>query len=110
MTRLRGAYDAMNRTWPVSSPPDILVDAMQSGDRLGYYPEKAQAEMAHFHQALPQAQAELETIAQTFSQRMDDYAKRMSKTNWRPEDMNAEKQGRLDALAKAQKQLAEAGK
>ena len=52
MTRLRGAYDAMNQTWPVSEPPDTLVYAMQAGDRLGYHPENAQTEIAHFHDVL----------------------------------------------------------
>jgi hypothetical protein len=110
MARLRGAYDAMHQTWPVSSPPDVLVDAMQSGDRLGYHPEKAPEELAHFHDVLPQAQAALETIGQGFAQRLDDYAKRMSRENWRPPDMDAQKQHRLDSLAKALKQIAEAGK
>ena len=110
MTRLRGAYDALNQTWPVSAPPDILIDAMQTGDRLGYHPETAAEEIAHFHEVLPKAQTALDEIAKDFAQRMDDYAKRMSATNWRPEDMDAQKQHRIDSLAKAQKQLADAGK
>ena len=52
MTRLRGAYDAMQITWPVSSPPDVLTEAMQTGDRLSYHPELAQKEIAHFHEIL----------------------------------------------------------
>lgn len=110
MIRLRGAYDAMHQTWPVSAPPDELIDAMQAGDRLGYHPEKAAAELAHFHQVLPQAQAALAGIAQNFPARMEEVANWMSKSNWRPEDMNAQKQHRFDALARAQKQAAEAGK
>jgi alpha-glucosidase len=109
MTRLRGAYDAMNSTWPVSSPPDVLVNAMQSGDRLGYHPEKAREELAHFQEVLPQAQAALDALGKDFAQRMDDYAKRMSSSNWRPADMDAQKQHRLDSMARAQKQAAEAG-
>ncbi len=108
MTRLRGAYDSLNQTWPVSSPPDILVDAMQSGDRLGYHPERAQEELAHFHAVLPQAQAEVNSIGQDFGTRMEDYAKRMATSNWRPDDMDAQKQSRLDAMARAEKLVSEA--
>ena len=108
MTRLRGAYDAMHATWPISDPPDELVDAMQTGDRLGYQPERAVEEIAHFHQVLPKAQAAIGAIATGFTERMNDYAKRMAKSNWRPEDTDAEKQSRLDAIAHAQKLIAEA--
>ena len=110
MTRLRGAYDALNRTWPVSSPPDILVDAMQSGDRLGYHPESAQKELAHLHEILPQAQVAIAKIGESFTARMENFGKSLSRSNWRPADMDAQKQERLDALARAQRMVAEAGK
>jgi hypothetical protein len=110
MTRLRGAYDALHATWPVSDPPDVLVDAMQSGDRLGYHPERAAEEIAHFHDVLRKAQAAIYEIGATFADRMNDYAKRMAGSNWRPEDSNAQKQLRLDAMARAQKLASEAGK
>ena len=110
MTRLRGAYEAMHQTWPVSDPPDELVDAMQAGDRLGYHPERAVKEIAHFHNALPIAQAAVDEIAKGFTERMESYAKRMSASNWRPADMEAQKQKRLDALARAEKFLSEAVK
>ena len=108
MTRLRGAYDAMHQTWPLSSPPDLLVDAMQAGDRLGYHPEKAKEEIAHFHMVLPQAKAAIETIGQTYAQRLDDTIKHMGSN--KPADLDAQKQHRLDAMARAQKQVNEAGK
>jgi hypothetical protein len=110
MTRLRGAYDAMRATWPVSDAPDVLVDAMQTGDRLGYHPERAAAEIAHFHEVLPRAQAALDEIGKTFKDSMDDYAKHMAKSNWRPEDTDAEKQKRMDALVRAQTLAGDAGK
>jgi alpha-glucosidase (family GH31 glycosyl hydrolase) len=96
MTRLRGAYEAMHQTWPLSSPPDALVDAMQSGDRLGYHPERATEELAHFHDVLPRAQAAVQAIGQGFASR--------------PPDTGPERQRRFDAMAKAQKLVAEAGK
>jgi len=109
MTRLRGVYDALNKTWPISGPPDILIDAMQAGDRLAYHPEHAEQELAHFHEVLPKAQAAVAEIGQGFEKRMQDYADRMAKSNWRPADMDAQKQNRLDALARAQRLAAEAG-
>jgi alpha-glucosidase len=108
MTRLRGAYEAMHQTGPFSSLPDVLVDAMQSGDRLGYYPEKATEEIAHFHDVLPQAQTAVEKVTQELAQRMDDFIKRMG--NDRPPDVEAQRQRRLDAMTRAQKLVGEAGK
>jgi alpha-glucosidase len=110
MTRLRGAYDSMHVTWPVSDPPDVLTDAMQTGERLGYHPERAADEIAHLREVLPKAQAAIEEIGTTFATAMTAYEKRMARSNWRPADNEAEKQLRLDALARAQKQVAEARK
>ena len=53
MTRLRGAYDALQQTSPVAAPPDPLIDAMQTGDRLGYHPETAVEEIAHLTPRCP---------------------------------------------------------
>jgi len=110
MTRLRGAYDAMHQTWPVSDPPDVLIDAMQTGDRLSYRPENAQQEIARFHDLLPKAQAAITGIRATFAPRMEEYAKRLMASNWRPAttDMEAQKQRRLDAVARAERLVAEA--
>ena len=108
MTRLRGTYDAMHQTGPFSSIPDVLEDAKQSGDRLGYHPEKATEEIAHFHDVLPQAQTAVQKVTQELAQRMDDFVKRMG--NDRPPDVEAQRQRRLDAMARAQKLVAEAGK
>ena len=70
MTRLRAAYDAMQQTWPVSAPPDPLIDVMQTGDRLGYHPERAVEEITHFHDELPKAQAAITAIAPAFEQNL----------------------------------------
>jgi alpha-glucosidase (family GH31 glycosyl hydrolase) len=108
MTRLRGAYDALQKTWPVAQPPDPLIDAMQAGDRLGYHPERAREEIAHFHEVLPTAQAAVDAMQQGFAQRIDNYAKRMNQGSLRNANVDAEKQSRLDALARAQKLLSDA--
>jgi alpha-glucosidase len=112
MTRLRGVGDAMHRTWPVSDPPDALVDALQTGDRLSYHPERAVAEIAHFHEALPQAQAAITKIGATFAQKLDEFAKRMAASSWRPAgmDVETEKQYCKNAMAKAERLMAETAK
>ena len=78
MTRLREAYDALNQTWPIAWSPDELIDAMQTGDRLGYFPQQASEQMAHYREVLPKAlakvkefdrlpsQAQLEALAKKF--------------------------------------------
>jgi len=58
MTRLRETYDILNAGWPVSWSPDPLIDAMQTGDRIGYNPEIAWTEVS----ALPEKLAGLASI------------------------------------------------
>jgi hypothetical protein len=48
MHRLRAAYDALNHQWPLVWAPDSLIDAMQTGGRIGYHPDTAHAEIAGF--------------------------------------------------------------
>jgi alpha-glucosidase len=67
MTRLREAYDLLNQTWPLGWSPDNLIDAMQSGDRLGYAPQGAGDELTHFNQVLLQARADVQRAAQGLS-------------------------------------------
>jgi alpha-glucosidase len=96
----------------VSDPPDVLIDAMQTGDRLSYHPERGVEEIAHFHEALPKAQAAIKEIDAGFAQHLDDYVKRLMASNPRPPGMDLEKQKqpRLDAAARADRQVEDAGK
>jgi alpha-glucosidase len=41
LARLRETYDLLNANWPVAWSPDGLVSAMQTGDRIGYFPKTA---------------------------------------------------------------------
>jgi alpha-glucosidase len=78
MTRLREAYDVLNQTWPIAWSPDELIDAMQTGDRLNYYPEQAGEQLAHYHSVLPQAIAKVNELAKPPSQRdIETLAKRI---------------------------------
>ena len=110
MTRLRAAYDALQQTSPISAPPDPLIDAMQTGDRLGYHPERAVEEIAHFHEVLPKAQAAVTADGADFKQRVNEYAKQIADNPLRPTDMDAAKQSRMDAMSRAEAMMETAGK
>jgi len=46
LARLRETNDILNAAWPAAGSPDLLIDAMQTGDRIGYHPETAFAEVS----------------------------------------------------------------
>ena len=46
IARLRETYDILNGAWPEGWSPDPLIDAMQTGDRIGDHPETAFAEVS----------------------------------------------------------------
>ncbi len=114
MTRLRATYDALNVMSRMTAPPDPLVDAMQSGDRLGYHPEKAVEEVAHFHAVLPQAQSAVTGLDNQLRQRIEEAVK------WAQDEhrsmggeafnTDVQRQRWLDSLTRAEKLVAEAGK
>ncbi len=62
MDRLRAAYDTLNALFPFTSSPDALIDAWQTGDRLGYHPETAQAEIANFPHVYAKALATVQNM------------------------------------------------
>ena len=109
MTRLRAAYDAMQETWPVSAPPDALVDAMQTGDRLSYHPEFVQEEILHYHIALLEAQTAVSAINKTFADSLTSNIKRIGGANFTPEEIQAQKQRRIDAFQRAERLVSLAG-
>lgn len=111
MTRLRSAYESLQITWPVlGAVPDDVLDAMQSGNRLGYHPERAAAEIAHFHAQLSKTLDAVTGLSHDFDKKVETYANDMATSNWRPANMDAQKQKRNDAMARAVKLVAEAGK
>jgi alpha-glucosidase len=110
IARLRGAYDALQQTWPVAQPPDALIDAAQRGDRLSYHPEHAVEEITHFHDVLPKAQAAVKNIGSTFADQMERYAKGMENNPLKPADMDAQKQSRADSMNRAVALVNEAGR
>ena len=62
MTRFREAYDALNQTWPIAWSPDELIDAMQTGDRLSYFPQHALEVLTHYRDVLPKAVAKVKEL------------------------------------------------
>ncbi len=102
MTRLRDAYHDLQKTSPVSGPPDALVDAMQAGDRIGYHPQRAAEEIAHFHEELPKAQAAVAAIAPTFTQKLDEAVTHIGGAEYVHVDIQAEIAKRQAAFNHAQ--------
>ncbi len=77
MTRLRQAYDALNQTWPIAWSPDDLIDVMQTGDRLSYFPQRAGELLTHYREVLPKAMARVKEIEKPPSQSdVEELAKR----------------------------------
>ncbi len=110
MARFRETYNALNTTPPVAAPPDILIDAMQTGDRLGYHPETAQKEIEHFHEVMPKALAAVNTAVSEGQKRLEGFAQHPPRHEEGVTDMKAEIQKRSDALARAEKLASDAGK
>jgi len=109
MTRLRTAYDALQQSSPVAAPPDALIDAMQTGDRLGYHPERAQEEMAHFRELVAKAQAAVTAMEGPYMERLNQ-ATDIGGSNLVHLDLEAEKQKRVDLLKRAEAMVVEAEK
>lgn len=110
MTRLRGVYDALQRTWPVAAPPDPLIDSMQTGDRLCQHPERVQEELSHFHKMLLQASTSVQPLDNGFTQLNEEITAKFG-TDAGDEFVQAVKSGelnRLNALERAQMLMHEA--
>jgi alpha-glucosidase len=67
MTRLHAVYDALWATHPFAEPPEELVKALQTGDRLSYHPETAPQELAGFNAALSRARTEVDALNHRFT-------------------------------------------
>jgi alpha-glucosidase (family GH31 glycosyl hydrolase) len=72
ITRLHSAYDALNGEWPSIWSTDSLIDAWQTGDRLGYHPEEAHDELSQFAQKYAAAQASVQQLLDSIANLPDD--------------------------------------
>jgi alpha-glucosidase (family GH31 glycosyl hydrolase) len=52
LARLRETYDLLNANWPIAWSPDGLVNVMQTGDRIGYFPKTALDELSRLQKNL----------------------------------------------------------
>jgi alpha-glucosidase len=107
LTRLRGAYDSMWAT-TAGTPPDELTAAMQTGDRISYFPETAAKELANFHAAVEKAQSAVQEFNGRFQKVVNDSKVHVSETT--NEEMAAKRQKRIDAMARAMQLMADAAK
>ena len=62
MGRLREMYDILNAAWPHAWSPDSLIDAMQTGDRIGYHPETAEAELTRLPELLTRIPNDIDSL------------------------------------------------
>jgi len=111
MTRLRGAYDALYKTGPIAGPSDALIDPMQTGDRLSYFPEHAVEEIARFHTLLPKAQESVDATGKNFDAKIEDFVAHFNR-DWLVQnpDIEGQKKVRRDAMARAKALADEAQK
>ena len=101
MTRLRGAYEAMQQTWPAAQPPDALIRAMQTGDRLGYHPETAMTEMDGFQKSVTAANDAVMKAGNDFDQHMAKMEKQFAHSSWRTPVTEAQRESRVNAMQRA---------
>jgi Glycosyl hydrolases family 31/Domain of unknown function (DUF5110) len=110
MTRLRGAYDEMQKLGPAANTPEAVIVAMQTGDRISYHPEHAIAEVAGLHELLAQAQSSAAALDAEFPKLLDAATNRVGGSSYVHVDVAYEKQRRWDSLHIAEAQLADAMK
>ena len=65
LARLRETYDLLNANWPVAWSPDGLVSAMQTGDRIGYFPKTALDEVGGLQKKLAAVPESIEALHAT---------------------------------------------
>ena len=107
MTRLREAYDSLNETWPLGWSPDELIDAMQSGDRLSYYPHDAAKEITHYDEVLSKAQEQVQALTKGLSQeQMEKVAARVGQ-DWRSDVVKKKIAEYNDRVARAAAEIAD---
>jgi alpha-glucosidase len=54
LIRLRMALDTLNAQWPKGWPPDVLLEAAQTGVRITMHPDRAQRELTSLKTFLPE--------------------------------------------------------
>lgn len=107
MTRLREAYDTLNQTSPFAWSPDSLIDAMQTADRLGYHPELAGQQIAHFHEILPKAVGDVHALGKSVTEQQMQWIPRRLGVEYKSEAATKKVTEFHDRLARAEAALAD---
>jgi alpha-glucosidase len=91
MTRLNDARYTLQHAWPFDNVPDGVVDAAQTGDKLGYYPQDAAKILAHYREVLPKAKAKVDEMVKSGISNEEEQAleKRLGETWHTPETQAA---------------------
>jgi len=112
MTRLREVYQAMRDTSPAGDATDFVIDAYETGDRIGYHPERTAEEIAHFHKILPKAQASVAQMDQAFDAQVEEKIREYAPQRWVPGalDVPELKKSRTAEMRRAAKLMVDAGK
>jgi len=112
MTRLNQIYQTMRDLSPAGDATDEVIDAYETGDRIGYHPERAAAEIAHFHEILPKAQASVAQMDATFDSTVEEKLRLYSPQRWVPGALNVPelKKSRVAGMRRAAKLMEDTGK
>jgi alpha-glucosidase len=62
LIRLCMSLDTLNPQWPKAWPPEVLLDAAQTGDRVGMHPENARSEIEALRNKMPQVIAAIQSM------------------------------------------------
>ena len=112
MARLSEVYGTMRDLSPTGDATDVVIDAYQTGNRIGYHPENAAAEIAHFHEVLPRARASVAQMDATFDAHVEEKIRMYSPQRWVPGalDVPALKKNRIATMRRAAKLMEDVGK
>ena len=109
MTRLNDARYTLQHAWPFDNVPDEVVDAAQTGDKLGYYSQDAAKILAHYREVLPKAKAKVDEMVKIgiSSEEKQALQKRLGET-WRTPDTQAAVADYPNKLKRAQSDINDA--
>jgi hypothetical protein len=65
LARLRDLHDLVNRGWPKAVPSDLLLNLLQTGNRMSLKPASALDELAALQRGLPELARQVEAMSLT---------------------------------------------
>jgi hypothetical protein len=64
IARIKRAMAMAEMSWPNGWAPDVMLDAAQTGNRIGLHPESAAQELERLQRNLPEISKQLQALAQ----------------------------------------------